>query len=187
MGSPNVRLASLADIERIAEIHVAAWRAAYTGLVDEAALADRTIEKRMRQWKEVIEGDGWPDHEVHVIERDGHIQGFAQTSPSDDEDAHLERTLHVNALYLDPVRRGSGLGAVLLDYVLAKAELAGYTLATLYVLIDNDGARRFYERNGWEPEPDVVSECLGDGTVAPQLRYRKKLRQPSSSVNPAAP
>ena len=183
MGSPSVRRATLDDVERIAEIHLAAWRAAYTGLIDEAALTDRTIDKRMRQWKEVIDSDAWPDHVVHVLEIDGDIQGFAQTSPSDDDDAHLEPTLHINALYLDPERRGSGLGTALLEYVLAEADRAGYRVATLYVLIKNGGARRFYERNGWEPEPDVVSECLGDGTAAPQLRYRKKLREPLSRAN----
>ena len=175
MPSPEFRLATTADTARIAEIHVAAWRATYVGLIDKAALDDRTVEKRMRQWKEVLEGRAWVDHAVHVVEVDDVVKGFSQVGPSDDKDAHLEPTLHVYALYLDPAERGRGLGAALLDYVLEWGAEAGYTLATLYVLEKNDGARRFYERLGWQPEPDVVTECLGDGTVAPQLRYRQAL------------
>jgi ribosomal protein S18 acetylase RimI-like enzyme len=175
MLSPEFRAATAHDVERVAEIHVAAWRSAYAGLIDQSALDTRTVAKRMRQWKEVLEGDAWPDHAVHVVTLDGVVKGFSQWGPSDDEDAYLEPTLHVYALYLDPEERGRGLGSALLDYVVGKGAEDGYTLATLYVLEKNDAARRFYERHGWEPEPDVVTDCLGDGTEAPQVRYRKSL------------
>ena len=154
---------------------MAAWRATYKGLIDDAALDDRTVDKRMTQWKDVIEGRAWPDHVVHVVEVDGVVKGFSQVGPSDDDDAHLEPTVHVYSLYLDPTETGRGLGSALLDYVLEGAARRGSTLATLYVLVGNDAARRFYAARGWEPEPEVVTDCLGDGTEAPQLRYRKRL------------
>ena len=183
MRSPEFRVATAADVERVAEIHVAAWRSAYAGLIDQAALDTRTISKRMRQWKEVLQGDAWPDHAVHVVAVDGEVKGFSQWGPSDDDDAGLERTLHVYALYLDPEERGRGLGTALLDHILGLGANEGYKMATLYVLEKNETARRFYERRGWEPEPDVVTECLGDGTKAPQLRYRKRID--ARSVAPA--
>ena len=176
MASPSFRRAAPADVDRIAEIHVAAWRATYRGLIDDAALEDRTVAKRIGQWKDVVEGRAFPDHTVDVVEMDGTIEGFSRVGPSDDPDADLEPTVHVYSLYVDPDARGKGLGGALLDHVLDDAASSGYTLATLYVLIGNDSARRFYERRGWEPEPDVVTDCLGDGTPAPQLRYRKRLQ-----------
>ena len=171
----RLRRAALDDAPRIAEIHVAAWHAAYTGLVDQAALDARTVEHRAVQWNEVLSGWQWPDNVVYVAELAGSIQGFARVGPSDDLDVDRATTLNVFALYLDPGRRGRGLGTVLLGHVLEEARASGYRLATLYVLIDNASARRFYERRGWQPEPHVVTDCLGDGTHAPQLRYRLEL------------
>ncbi|MDQ4095594.1 MAG: GNAT family N-acetyltransferase [Actinomycetota bacterium] len=182
MDSPSFRRATPDDVERIAEIHVAAWRAAYRGLIDDAALDDRTVAKRIAQWREVVEGDAFPAHAVYVAEVDREIKGFSQVGPSDDPDASVEPTFHVYALYLDPAERGRGLGTALLDHVLREAASSGYTLTTLYVLIENDGARRFYERHGWEAEPDIVTECLGDGTKAPQVRYRKRLQAQSAAT-----
>ena len=169
------RRATLDDVGRVAQIHVAAWKATYTGLVDQAALDARTVDKRVDQWTEVLSGRQWLDHLVYVAEVDDRIEGFARVGPSDDPDVDRATTLNVFALYLDPEERGRGLGTALLDHVLEEATAAGYRLATLYVLIDNVAARRFYERRGWQPEPEVVTECLGDGTEAPQLRYRLEL------------
>ena len=169
------RRATLDDVARVAEIHVAAWRAAYSGLVAQAALEARTVDKRTEQWTELLSGRQWADHVVHVVEVDDRIEGFARVGPSDDPDVDRATTLNVFALYLDPDERGRGLGTSLLGHVLDGAKGSGYRLATLYVLIDNAPARRFYERRGWQPEPHVVTECLGDGTEAPQLRYRLEL------------
>ncbi len=169
------RRAGLDDVRRVAEIHVAAWKAAYTGLIDQAALDERTVEKRIVQWNEVFSGWQWSEHVTYVAEVDGVIQGFARAGPSDDLDVDRATTLNVFALYLDPGERGKGLGTALLDHVLEEAKAAGYRLATLYVLVENDAARRFYEKRGWQAEPDVVTNCLGDGTEAPQLRYRLDL------------
>ena len=46
---------------------------------------------------------------------------------------------------------------------------------TLYVLIGNESALRFYERLGFRAEPGAVKECLGDGYEAPQMRLRLDL------------
>ena len=176
MLSLSFRNATRADVGRIAEIHVAGWDAAYRGRIDEEALAERTVEKRVELWNEVLDGgDRFKDHTVHVAELDGDIVGFAQWGPSDDPDVDRSTTINVFALYLDPELRGKGVGRALLDHVTHEASHDGKRLATLYVLIGNDEASAFYEKVGWEPEPDVVKECLGDGYEAPQSRWRRVL------------
>ncbi|HYN35395.1 MAG TPA: GNAT family N-acetyltransferase [Actinomycetota bacterium] len=174
--SPSFRPATREDVPRIAAIHVAGWNAAYKGRIDDQALAERTVDKRIELWNEVFDGgDRFRDHEVHVAEDSGAIVGFTQFGPSDDDDVDQATTVNVYALYLDPELRGRGLGRGLLDHVVARARAAGAKLATLYVLVGNDEASSFYERVGWEPEPGVVKECLGDGYEAPQSRWRKAL------------
>jgi ribosomal protein S18 acetylase RimI-like enzyme len=180
MPSPESRLATAADVDRIAEIHVASWRDAYRGLVPDEALEDRTIEKRITQWKGWLEDPELAGFQLFVIEEAG-IKGFAFAGPSDDQDLDPSTTVNVGALYLDPAARGAGLGRTLLDYVLSDFAARGFKLATLYVLIGNDPAKRFYARLGWIEEPDVIKECLGDGTPAPQVRFRKALQGSSGT------
>ena len=176
MPSPSFRLATRADIPRIAEIHVAGWETAYRGRIDDGAFATRTVERRTEQWREVFDhADRLKDHLLHVAELDGEIVGFAHWGPSDDDDVDPSTTTNVFALYLDPELRGRGVGRALLDHVLEDAANNGKKLATLYVLIGNDEAAAFYEKVGWRPEPGVVKECLGDGYEAPQYRWRRTL------------
>ena len=173
--STEFRAATSADVERLAQIHVDAWNATYTGLVDQAALDERTVGKRIDEWNEVFTEDKWSEHDVYVVEEGGRVTGFAWVGPSDDRDVDRTTTLNVFALYLDPTFTGKGRGTQLLEHVLRVARNEGYVRATLYVLIGNERARRFYEQRGWTPEPDVVTDCLGDGAYAPQLRYTKAL------------
>jgi GNAT superfamily N-acetyltransferase len=172
---PGVRLARPDDIERIAEIHIASWSRAYRGLIPEEALDARTVAGRMSDWRSWLGDAALVDHRLYVIEDPSGVAGFSFAGPTDDDDLDPGTTVNVGALYLDPDRRGTGLGRVLLDHVLADFGSRGFRVATLYVLIGNQGARRFYARLGWIEEPAVVKECLGDGTEAPQVRYRKQI------------
>ena len=183
MALPSFRRATVDDVDRIAFIHVESWNAAYTGLIDQAELDARTVAKRSIQWREFFEGDKWPGHEVWVVEDRGRIEGFARFGPSDDPDVDPATTANLFALYLDPAARGLGLGRVLTDHVVETLREQGYERATLYVLIENHPARRFYERGGWVPEPDVVTNCLGDGARAPQMRYTRSLVPAASTAS----
>jgi len=53
----------------------------------------------------------------------------------------------------------------------------GFTSAILWVLTANDGARRFYEAGGWQP--DGATNMLDfDGTPIEEIRYRLDLATP---------
>jgi ribosomal protein S18 acetylase RimI-like enzyme len=59
--------------------------------------------------------------------------------------------------------------------VLARSAGAGYSAITLWVLRDNERARRFYDRAGFTPDGATnVLTRLGD---VPELRYRRTLQQ----------
>jgi ribosomal protein S18 acetylase RimI-like enzyme len=174
MVSPDFRPATVADLPRISEIHVDSWDAAYRGLIDDGALDERTVDVRLEQWRELME-DPPGGHIVAVAEVDGAIVGFIRAGHSDDDDVDPETTVNVFALYLDPARRGEGVGRDLLRWTLDRYAERGFKVATLYSLVGNEPARRFYERNGWTLDEGVIKECLGDGYKAPQVRYRLRL------------
>jgi ribosomal protein S18 acetylase RimI-like enzyme len=183
MPPPEIRAASLDDIERIAEIHVASWASAYTGLIPDEAIAALTVPVRIENWREVFADPSWPDDRLWVLVDEGDIQGFLYAGPSEDEDVDRSRTVNVICLYLDPDARGRGYGRALMVEALADFAARGFHLATLYVLIENGPARRFYARLGWIEEPEVEKECFGEGIPAPQLRYRLPLNRSAEGAH----
>ena len=83
------------------------------------------------------------------------------------------------AIYVHPARWGTGVGQVLLDT--AHRELARTCeVAVLTCLVGNARARRFYERNGWEPGEQVTEVHFG-GELTDVVRYRKRLEPRSGA------
>jgi ribosomal protein S18 acetylase RimI-like enzyme len=81
---------------------------------------------------------------VLVADEDGALQGFVHSGPSNDSDDG-----QVFAMHVAPPLRGRGIGFDLHDLALRRLRNAGFAEAELWLLRDNDAARRFYERQGW--------------------------------------
>ena len=60
-----------------------------------------------------------------------------------------------------------------MDRVLARSAAAGYSSITLWVLRDNERARRFYERAGFAP--DGATNVLTSLAGVLELRYHQAL------------
>lgn len=101
-----------------------------------------------------------PRHRVRLAIQDGHLVGFIA---ADHES--------VNQLYVSPGHQGRGIGSRLLDE--AKASSSG-TL-WLYTFERNAGARRFYERHGFE----VVERGFEPNWQLADLKYRWTRTPPS--------
>jgi len=73
---------------------------------------------------------------------------------------HAAKTQHwasVNAVYVEPHRRGAGVGRALMLALLERLRAAGIRMAKLSVIADPPDARRFHERLGFTAygvEPD---------------------------------
>jgi ribosomal protein S18 acetylase RimI-like enzyme len=93
-------------------------------------------------------------HEVWVAEEDGSVVGFAALS---------ERTLE--QLYVHPDHQGRGVGTALL----AKARQRRPRGFDLWTFQRNDGACRFYERNGFRPVE--LTDGEGNEEREPDVRY----------------
>lgn len=68
----------------------------------------------------------------------------------------------LNEVYVDPDRRGTGVADDLLDAVVARARAQDLPLDRLVLDVDaeNDRARAFYRRRGFEPWGEMVAREL---------------------------
>jgi ribosomal protein S18 acetylase RimI-like enzyme len=103
----------------------------------------------------------------------GNVIGLAFSGPSHDPSA-ASTTAEVEAIYLDPgfVRRG--IGRLLLGHLVTDLRDRGFHLITLWVLVSNLGARRFYEATSWQADGETKTETRHGG-VLDEIRYRYTL------------
>lgn len=169
--APRIRAATAADVTAIARIRIDSWRATYAGIVP-APILERMDLARNEAW--IAGRIAEPGRRGTLVVEDaaGRVRGYALTAPCADEDA--AGLGEVEAIYLAPGARGSGLGRPLLEAAAADLLASGFETAVLWVLTDNLGARRFYERAGFQP--DGAARVLDfDGTPIEEIRYRRAL------------
>ena len=87
------------------------------------------------QWVEAL---AEPEIEIYVIEIDGEPAGSVAVGHG-----------FLRNLYVLPKHQGSGVGSTLHDHALERLRELGVNEAKLWTLEGNHGARRFYERRGW--------------------------------------
>ena len=82
---------------------------------------------------------------LHVLEEDGQIQGFIQTSPGN----HERTRWHIDFVAVAPECQGKGLGARLVEAVFERYGALGVKSFTLEVDYANAPALRLYEKLGF--------------------------------------
>ncbi len=176
---PAVRAALVADAGSIAAVHVRAWQVAYRGMVADDHLDGLDVAERTQGWLDIlVDGPesrarrGGVDAASNLVAvDDGVVVGFVSVGVDRDE-PRLGRG-ELWALYVDPYQWGAGAGTALIEAGTAILT-ERFTEAALWVLRDNERARRFYERHGWRPDGTAHDEVIG-GHPVPEVRYRRKL------------
>ena len=164
----TVRLASVDDADVIGRIQVETWRAAYTGLMPDEAIAGFDVESRQRLWREWFD-QPWPGSVVFVAEHDGLVVGFANSGLCREEEGAGE----LYAIYVLPTFWGTGAGRALIKRTEEWMRSSGFEEGILWVMEGNERAERFYRAAGWELDGRKVDQFQG-ATVS-ELRYRKRL------------
>lgn len=167
----TVRLAGVEDADEIGRIQVETWRAAYTGLMPDEAVASFDVESRQRLWREGLARTPRAGSATFVVEDGGEVVGFASVGASRDEDADQEGELY--AIYLHPSRWDRGIGRALLLRAEESMRSSGFRQAVLWVLEGNERGERFYRAAGWEQDDRKADEF--QGAAVTELRYRKRL------------
>jgi GNAT superfamily N-acetyltransferase len=134
MSPYELRPATDADAEAVAEVWCTGWREAHLGHLPDALVAVRTPESfRTRAAQHVAD--------TAVADAGGEVAGFVMVIGDE-----------VEQVYVSAKHRGSGVAALLLAEAERLLAAAGHRRAWLAVVAGNARARRFYERCGWVDE-----------------------------------
>ena len=140
-------------------VHYTSWQETYRGLIPDACLAKRTLERCREAARR------WPENTL-VADLDGKIIGFACYGVCRDED--LSGCGEVITLYVLKEFQGLGIGKKLMDAALNR--LASYKTIALWVLKGNSHAIGFYEHIGFRF--DCASQEIEIGTVFRMVYHR---------------
>ncbi len=160
-----IRRANAHDAVRISEITVVGWRMAYQNIIDDKILFKHlNVIKRYHSLLELLK----EEHNYYVFEEDEIIKGFFLIGDnSDDLDA-----VELVALYVEPAFKHIGVGSKLIQYCEDIAKSEHKKNLTLWVLEDNQSARRFYEKHGYRYASERKKlEQLG----VFEVRYKKQI------------
>jgi ribosomal protein S18 acetylase RimI-like enzyme len=99
-------------------------------------------------WREELDD---PRYRFRVAEDGGKIVGFLKLGPSALAIESDKRAIELRQIYILKEHHGSGIAAALTDWAVDEARRQGFEELYLTVYVDNDRAKRFYDRHGFEP------------------------------------
>lgn len=79
------------------------------------------------------------------------------------------------SFYAHPQERGKGYGALLIEEAMRRLKAQGFNNAFVFVLRENENARRFYARHGFEWDGTHVNVPFPPDSICVDLRYTRAL------------
>jgi GNAT superfamily N-acetyltransferase len=160
MADVTVRPACVEDAEGFVRAYEESWDAALAGLAGRPLRELSPYEERLQAFRKTFGAGLPPGAGAWVADADGEIVGVAVRSGPE-----------LRSLYIVPRAWGTGAAQALMGAALAAIGADGHVEATLWVVEENPRARRFYEREGWEPTGETRASELGPA----ELKYRRQL------------
>lgn len=153
----RLRTAQAGDAAEVAALHVASWRDAYRGVLDDAFLDGAMAEAMAQHWEQRLAVPRQPGT-VILATVAGELAGFVAV-------LRRGRTAYVDNLHVRPGLRGAGVGRVLLRHAAQRMQRRGCTEAELTVFAQNIGALRFYRALGASVGEEAPGETFGQVVV----------------------
>ncbi|MGC1300809.1 MAG: GNAT family N-acetyltransferase [Caulobacteraceae bacterium] len=146
----SIRAATVDDASDIARVHVASWRETYAGLLPEHMLAALDVDARRQMWASVLsDPDMQAATRVLVLETGGKVVGFGACGNQRSPQLKISGfDGEIGAIYILNEARGLGAGRKLMSSLAEILAAVGRGGVSLWVLVENQAARRFYERLG---------------------------------------
>ena len=145
--------------------HVSSWRSAYKGIVPDEYLNDLSVEKGAEKFRQTNLNN--PDFLYYCATYDNKIIGNLVIGKSREEDK--PDAGEICGIYLIEEFWGKGYGKTMMDYAIDKLKCMGYNEIILWVLEENDRARRFYEKCNFVF--DGTKREIEIGKVLIKIRY----------------
>ena len=93
-----------------------------------------------------------PAFEVRVAETEGRLVGYVKLGPPHLPFEPRGEAAELRQLYVVEEMKGQGIAQALMDWVIDRARRRRADYLYLSVFTENERARRFYEKYGFEPE-----------------------------------
>ena len=167
----QVRAATAKDAQRIAEIHVCGWKAAYRGVVPDPHLEGLSVDQRRLYWSSAIASG---EATVRVTEGSEGVSGWIAFGRCRDP-AAVASAGEIWAIYVSPDLLGRGIGQELLNRALDELRAGGFASVSLWVLAKNERACRFYSAMGFELDTSCTKTVEIGGASLEEVRYVRRL------------
>ena len=143
-------------------IHALGWRDTYADAVPADYMASEITDDR---WVEVFRANYETQNGVHGLLL---CRGGEPVSC-------LNYWGEIASFYTHPAQRGRGYGGLLFDEACRRMKEAGFANAFVFVLRENEKARRFYAAHGFAWDGTHADIPFPHDTVCVDLRYVKQL------------
>ena len=166
-----VRAARPDDAEAIADIQVHAWRAAFAGLIPEAALAALDSAPRAARWRQML-GEPGPAISLLALDETGQPVGFCVYGVTRDRDGP-DSIGEVVVLDVLPAAWRRGVGRALCAVVEEDAVARGWSELTLWAVQANRGLAAFCEKLGFKADGGQRLDMRMTQFPLSEIRYRR--------------
>ena len=141
------RDATAADAAMLTTLFADCFTATFGQLYDPADLAAFLALADRAAWEAELTD---PAYRIRLAEADGSAIGYAKLGPPKLPFEPRGPSAELRQLYVQAPWHGAGVAATLMDWVVDAARAQGAADLYLSVFVDNEKARRFYARRGFE-------------------------------------
>lgn len=145
----SVRLARTSDVDDVARVQVAAWTAAYAGVLPAEVLDALDPDEIAWEWGRALLQPG-PHRLLVALDGEGGVVGAAAVGPSADPDA--AGAGEISLLVIDPKHWREGHGSRLLQASVDHLVAGGHREAVAWVPLADEPRRAFLQSAGWGPD-----------------------------------
>jgi ribosomal protein S18 acetylase RimI-like enzyme len=138
----TIRTARESDVDGITEVHDAAWREAYLGVIPGRELEKMIARRGPNWWLSAIRRGS----RISVLDFDKSVAGYA--SYGSNRIRSMPYAGEIFELYLAPEFQGLGFGKRLFEAAFEDLVEHGYNSLIIWALADNERAIKFYRKLG---------------------------------------
>lgn len=140
-----IRTAKPSDAAGLADVHDAAWRFAYRGVLPGRELEQMIARRGPEWWEKAVERRS----PVVVLEVDGTVRGYVTYGGC--RVRRLPFSAEIYELYIQPEFTGLGFGRRMFRTVQERLSRRGHPNLVVWCLTENRNGCAFYERLGGQP------------------------------------
>jgi ribosomal protein S18 acetylase RimI-like enzyme len=168
----TIRSAKAEDAPVLGHIQVTSWRSAFRKIASDTFLDHMVSEESQAEdWKEILAGK---DPVIFIAELEEMPVGYAWAQREDDNSVEWDAELI--SLHILPEHKRQGIGRRLFAAAAAQLQERGCKSIYLWVLEENDPARKFYETLGGQLAGKQTIK-LGDSELTEVAYGWKDLRE----------